>query len=974
MSAFGAGGGYGGENRGTTLVRMGSNYSDLPVDSSMDQNGNIILYDSEKNHVGYLEIELNDNETIKDCELFLTTTDYDMRNKQIFYSSNRYPYIFVFKGVFGIKGIDINFIDPENNIHKIQVDKGTGIFPFTYVYQIADAEGNLSQTPFGLVQLNGNDREVWQLDGVVKMELSDEFPRESLFYFNGSGYTSPVYEEATFDAATFDAARSAVNTGDEQVDGNVNTIIIPNAIAEILQSDELSEEIEEEESLHGMVINSEQALIEHISEKITNELDSLSEQLIASDTAVFSQGSATISVSTQSSLQSVESIKSIVPTIAKSLVQRKPIGCTLECIDISCPVFQLLEIIEIITREDSLENKINRIRSLVNKYALLKFCMKNKIYFGQPHPKMSNIITGVLTYMIDEMLWMLNKGSVNEVFGNMSAGPISKESKRESRILVLYNLAQNPTTNRFAGHIYDLMSEKSGNASSSFVGGNGPLTIILTLQNIGQHILGGSGTLCETVHMVYEKYYEDVKYEQFIVDITEIANYIKFCMDTVPGFKDAFDNLQLLFSDYDNFVSILSDNKVVIDFCNKSLFYDLIMNWTFYMANAIFMLLRNKLSYQMSRDSQLFRGINFDLINSAAYAAARANFPQFPMFYQMADKNASTIIRQQYTDGSFEGCATFFDLQIALKKKKDDATALFAKTLSEISPSKSKKLMIGKIPIVRQNVDNIVQLIKSYVEEMDNVFNRKTISCESIESIGQTVMVPLASALKNIILGDKDRNNRKPNYSSKILSTAIEHMFEDGVLNIDCILAPRKPPYIASTSNNLSKNNKTLKELQQQISGILISEKKLFPQNSNSNINSIEIPSLDNDAGELAGEPQVEIGASSSAHVFLPPSRQILSSIQKQSYAKAGGGSGATKPWDMETLMNLKKEALIAKCVTNNLTCAKNKNKNYYVELLIKKQIEQGMLFGGAKTRKRKPRKTRKRGNPKHRTTRVARR
>lgn len=1001
----GAGGGYGGGNRGTGLVRIGSNYSDLPVDSSINEDGNIILYDIVPGPnifskvLAYLQITRDEQEQIIDYKLLLIDINDILLQNKIFYSSTGYPYIFVIKPVFGIEGIEVMIFDPSTlNNTKANIRQDYGVFPFTYVYPIADAEGNLSQTPFGLVQLNGDDREVWQLDGLVKKELPDEFPRESLYYFNGSGYTSPVYEGATFDAAT-----NTVNTGNAVVDDIINIDIIESAISQFLQSDE------EEESLHGMAIHSPelnpQTLFQSIGEKITSDLDNALEQIQQT------QQTDDASVETRSTAQSVQSImsvKSIVSTIAQSLVEQKiqqiadqpaskPIGCTLECIDISCPVFPLLEIIKIIKSKVSLENKIKKIRSLVNKYALLKFCMKNKIYFGQPHPKMSNIVTGVLTYIIDEMLWMLNQNSVEDVLRKMSAGPISKESKREWRILVLYNLAQNQTTNKFAGYIYNLMSATSGNASSSFVGGNGPLTIILTLQNIKSCVLDGTGTLCETVYMVYKEYYNE-NYDKFIAEITEIANHIKLCMDTDRRFNEAFNNLQLLFSDYDNFVSILSNNKDIIDFCNQHLFKDLIMNWMFYVANAMFMLLRNKLSYQMLRDSKLFRDlkIDFNLINSAAYAAARENFPQFPMFYQMADKNASATVRQQYPDGRFEGCAMFFDLQIALKKKKDDATALFAKTLSEISPPKSEELMIGTIPIVRQNVDNIVQLIQSYVNKMDNVFTGKTISCESIDSIGETVMVPLADALKNIILGDKNGNERTPNYSSTILSVAIEHMFNDGILNTDCVLAPRKPPYIASTSNNLSKNNPYLRNLQQQISRILISEKKSFPQNSNSNINSIEIPSLDNDAGEQAGEPPMEVGASAS--VFLSPSsyekagggimqaegslaaaptvsvfksaaapRIITTSIQQPS---AGGGGSATL-YDQDSLNTffIPKLREIQKKIGAFTKGSQKKNEIIQSILEAQKMLSEKSM-GGAKTRKRKPRKTRKRGKRGMRKTR----
>jgi len=435
------------------------------------------------------------------------------------------------------------------------------------------------------------------------------------------------------------------------------------------------------------------------------------------------------------------------------------------------------------------------------------------------------------------------------------------------------------------------MCKKDGNASSSFVGGNGPLTIILTLENIRKYFTG-SGTLCETAYMVYQECYieEKKKFINFNADIKEIYTHLNTCMTTIPGFKSAYEELMTLFSDYDNFVSILSDNNNIIKFFNEQLFVDLILNWRSYGASAKFMLLRNKVSYQMMRNSDLFREINFGLINAETYATARREFPQFPMFYQMADENASANIRGQYRDGRYEGCATFFDLQTVLKKKKDAATSLFAKTLSEISALPKNKT-IRTIPVVREHVDNIVQLIQAYVDEMNKVIPKK-ISCDTIEDIGRTVMVPLADALKNIMLGNQMKNGkRKPNYSSAILQTAIEHMFEPGVLNTDCILAPRKLPYIASTTNDLSRKSPTLRDLQKMISGILIEEKSLFPNNSNSNINSIEIASPTQGLNNDSEEPEIVIDQSASrgasSNIFA---NSIMSPISRASSGNPGGG------------------------------------------------------------------------------------
>ena len=725
--------------------------------------------------------------------------------------------------------------------------------------------------------------------------------------------------------ANFDKNTLEVSTNDVNVDNYVNQTIIPKAKQAILESDE------EEESLHGIAIHSQQALFEEITAKITDELFELSQRIEQTSR----QSSSNISLSTQASLQSVESVRSIVPIIVQTIMDQRPVACTLECIDISCPVFPLTEITKIITLKNTkLDDavKIDKIKKIANKYALLKFCMKNKIFFGKPHPKIPGIETGVLSYMIDEMLWMIDKDNVTDIIGSSAsafAGPISKQSKREKRILVLYHLALNPTTNKFSECIYNLMCRKDGNASSSFVGGNGPLTIILTLENIRKYFTG-SKKLCETAYMVYQECYieEKKKFINFNADIKEISIHLNTCMTTIPGFKSAYEELMTLFSDYDNFVSILSDNKNIIKFFNEQLFVDLILNWRSYGASAKFMLLRNKVSYQMMRNSDLFRGINFGLINAETYATARREFPQFPMFYQMADENASANIRGQYRDGRYEGCATFFDLQTVLKKKKDAATSLFAKTLSEISALPKNKT-IRTIPVVREHVDNIVQLIQAYVDEMNKVIPKK-ISCDTIEDIGRTVMVPLADALKNIMLGNQMKNGkRKPNYSSAILQTAIKHMFEPGVLNTDCVLAPRKLPYIASTTNDLSRKSPTLRDLQKMISGILIEEKSLFPNNSNSNINSIEIASPTQGLNNDSEEPEIVIDQratrGASSNIFA---NSIMSPISRASSGNPGGGG----------------------------------------------------LYGGSvikhhmKTKKyQKHRKTHKQGKPKHRTTRVIR-
>lgn len=704
--------------------------------------------------------------------------------------------------------------------------------------------------------------------------------------------------------ANFDKNTLEVSTNDANVDNYVNRTIIPKAKQAISESDE-----EEEESLHGIAIHSQQAqqaLVDEITAKFTDELIELSQRIEQTSR----QSSSNISVSTQASLQSVESVRSIVPVIVKTLVDQRPVACTLECIDISCPVFPLTEITKIIKSRVKLDDavKIKKIKKIANKYALLKFCMKNKIYFGKPHPKIPEIETGVLSYMIDEMLWMIDKDDVTDIISSFasasaSAGPVSKQNKREKRIFVLYHLASNPTTNKFSEYIYNLMSRKDGNASSSFVGGNGPLTIILTLENIKQYFISetiksGSGTLCETVYMVYQKYIESATPKNkktytlyFKTMIAEINTHLNTCMTTIPAFKSTYYELMTLFSDYDNFASILSDNKDVINFFENHGFEDLILNWRSYGASAKFMLLRNKVSYQMMRNSDLFRGIDFGWINAETYATARQVFPQFPMFYQMADENASANIRGQYRDRRYEGCATFFDLQTVLKKKKDAATSLFAKTLSEISPPPVKKMSIGEISIARQNVDNIVQLIQAYVDEMNKVIPKK-ISCETIEDIGRTVMVPLADALKNIMLGDQMKNgSRKPNYSSKILRTAIERMFEHGVLNTDCTLAPRKPPYIASTTNDSSRTSSELRNLQKIISGILIEEKSLFPNNSNSNINSIEIASPTQGLNNDSEEPEIVINQSAtrgaSSNIFA---NSIMSPISRASSGNPGGG------------------------------------------------------------------------------------
>jgi hypothetical protein len=132
------------------------------------------------------------------------------------------------------------------------------------------------------------------------------------------------------------------------------------------------------------------------------------------------------------------------------------------------------------------------------------------------------------------------------------------------------------------------------------------------------------------------------------------------------------------------------------------------------------------------------------------------------------------------------------------------------------------------------------------------------------------------------------------------------------------------------------------------ISGILIEEKSLFPNNSNSNINSIEIASPTQGLNNDSEEPEIVIDQSASSGIFATRgassnifANSIMSPISRASsgnpgggglYPSGGGGGG-------------------------------------------------GGLYGGSvikhlmKTKKyQKHRKTRKRGKPKHRTTRVIRR